>query len=69
MDKKDELKSINELLKDGSMRRSKWFKKLMERKEVLEFQIWKEENTESFENHREHLKRFVDSGCFNSVFS
>ena len=44
--------------------RSKQVKDYIER---MSFKIWKEEDPESFENHRKALSEFVESGCNSAL--
>ena len=54
----------------GSSKQVKDYRKqLKDYIEKMSFKIWKEENPESFENHRKTLSEFVESGCFNPIFA
>lgn len=54
----------------GSSKQIKDYRKeLKDYIERMGFKIWKAENPESFENHRQALEGFVNSGCFSSVMA
>jgi hypothetical protein len=70
---KSEKSKLEQFLKDmrgcgSSLLAKNMRKKAKERIEKIENQIWKIENPESWKNHYEALKGFVDSGCYNSMF-
>lgn len=70
---KAELAKINEyIVSMKGLSRTAIYRKYMpiarEDKRRLELQIWKLEDPESFENHRQALKDFIEHGGFIALF-
>lgn len=63
---KKEVEKITTFLKENK-HLGKFRKMLKDRKETLEMAIWKKENPESFQNHKQALEGFVKSGCYGTL--